>query len=187
MPDAAQEKKYLYLLRHALAIPAAESKCEDIDRVLAPRGHEDARILAGLMKRKGYIPEYALCSPSVRTKQTLDPIEEIIDLSGKSSPKLLYSGPTGKLLEALQGVSPSYDHVILVGHNPDIWDLARLLCGSGGASLRQRLNESYKPGALSVFTFAGDDWAALQPGALELADFMEPVDYNAPSTPARWT
>ncbi len=187
MPDAAPAKKYLYLLRHALAIPAADSKGQDIDRVLAPRGHEDARVLAGLMKSKGYIPEYALCSPSVRTKQTLDPLEEIVDLAEKSSPMILYSGPTGKLLSALQGVSPSFDHVILVGHNPDIWDLARLLCGSGGASLRQRLNESYKPGALSVFTFEGDDWAALQHGSLELVDFMEPVDYNAPSTPARWT
>ncbi|MCB9977447.1 MAG: histidine phosphatase family protein [Rhodospirillales bacterium] len=183
----APSKKHLYLLRHAKAIPAAESKCEDIERVLAPRGHEDAKALAGVMKRKGYLPEYALCSPATRTKQTLDPIEDVIDIPEKSCPKILYTGPVGGLLGELQKVSPSFDRVILVGHNPDIWDLAKILSGSGGASLVQRLKERYKPGAISVLTFGGDDWADLRPGCAELVDYMDPLDYNAPSTPARWT
>ncbi len=184
--DSENLSKRLYLLRHALALPA-ESGGEDIKRALAPRGVEDAKALAAIMRLKGYLPDYALCSPAVRTRQTLEPIEERITLTDISRPMILYTGSPGDLLATIQKVSPSFEQVILSGHNPGIGQLAKLLTGRGGESLVQRLNEGFRPGTLAVFAFAGDDWAEVQPGGLELTDFMDPLDYNAPSTPARWT
>jgi len=185
-PDLPKNLKRLFLLRHALALPA-ESGCEDIKRALAPRGVEDAKALAGVMRLKGYRPDFALCSPATRTRQTLEPIEERIAPGDTACPMILYTGGAGDLLAQIQSVSPSYDQVLLVGHNPGIAQLAALLTGRGGESLLQRLREGFKPGALAVFTSEGEDWAEIQPGGLELIDFMDPLDYNAPSTPARWT
>lgn len=179
-------KKQLYLLRHALTLPA-EAGQEDRKRTLAPKGVEDAKALAKTMIAKGYSPDYVLCSPAMRTRQTLEPLEDQISSAEILHPAILYSGSTGDLLAAIQNTSPAFDRVLLVAHNPSISHLAKILAGDGGTSLLQRLHDGFKPATLAVYSFAGDDWSDLKPEGAVLIDFMDPLDYNAPATPARWT
>lgn len=178
--------KQLYLLRHALTLPA-EAGQEDRKRALAPKGVEDAKALAKVMGLKGYLPDSVLCSPAVRTRQTLEPLEARIGNVEISYPAILYSGSAGDLLAAIQNIGPAFDRLLLISHNPSIGQLARVLADGGGESLFQRVQNGFKPGTLAVYSFAGDDWGDLGPQSAEIVDFMDALDYNAPATPARWT
>lgn len=178
--------KQLYLLRHALTLPAEPGQ-EDRARSLAPKGSEDAKALAKVMISKGYAPDRALCSPALRTRQTFEPLEERARISDISYPSVLYTGSAGDLLAAIQGTGPAFDRVLVVSHNPSISQLGKIIAGGGGASLLQRVGDGFKPGMLAVFSFGGEDWADLGPGSAELRDVMDPLDYNAPAAPTRWT
>src|SRR6266511_5728227 len=62
------------LLRHGKS-SWSDSTLADIDRPLAPRGERASRSIAKYIRRKRIRPALVLCSPSLRTRQTLDAIE----------------------------------------------------------------------------------------------------------------
>jgi phosphohistidine phosphatase len=160
------------LLRHAKS-SWSDSTLSDIDRPLAPRGERAARRIAKYMRKKSMHPALVLCSPSVRTRQTLDAIEPSL---GKSclvelSPEL-YAATDGQLLERLQALPESVDSVMLIGHNPGLHDLAIVLA-SRSADL-ERLKEKFPTGALAAFAVSSETWASLSPGDAELVDYVVP-------------
>src|SRR4051794_14168259 len=59
----------LILLRHAKAESKSASG-EDIDRALAERGHDDARLMGRVLAEAGLNPAVALVSPARRTRET---------------------------------------------------------------------------------------------------------------------
>ena len=61
---------------------------------------------------------------------------------------------------------------MLIGHNPGLHDLARVLA-SLGADLPQ-LEEKFPTGALGTLVVDSDSWAALRPGDAELVDYVLP-------------
>ena len=61
----------LFLLRHAKSPPAVPGQ-KDFDRPLAARGRAAAPAVGRHMADKGYLPDLVLCSPSARTRETLD-------------------------------------------------------------------------------------------------------------------
>lgn len=180
----SQNGKTLYLVRHAMALPQATEG--DKMRALAPKGEEDARALGNAMKDYGYKPDLTLCSPAVRTRQTLDCITESVPHSKIEYIDSLYDGSTGEYLYRLQQIDDAYNTVLLVGHNPSIYDLVRLLAAQGKDSVPQRLLEGYQPATLSVIHCACSKWAEIQPAENELASILSPLDYNAPARPTRW-
>ena len=60
----------LHLLRHAKATPQGEGT--DRDRPLEQRGRRAAQALAAWAAEHRFSPMLVLCSPSLRTRQTLD-------------------------------------------------------------------------------------------------------------------
>jgi phosphohistidine phosphatase len=178
--------KKLFLLRHAIALSAG--KQGDKDRKLAPQGEMDAAALGRTMAEKKYQPSYILCSPVTRTQQTLNFLLESIGKTQTDFNNVLYESGAGDILQELQRTDDSYESVLVVGHNPSIHELAALLIDGGSPSLLARLaSGGYRPCTLSVLSCNIDSWTALQSRQNELIDYMEPVDYNAPATPARWT
>ena len=61
----------LYLLRHAKAVPPEEDG-PDRDRPLEQRGRRAAQVVARWIAEQRLAPTLVLCSPSLRTRQTLD-------------------------------------------------------------------------------------------------------------------
>lgn len=61
----------LYLLRHAKAVPQ-EAGGSDRDRPLEQRGRHAAQAVARWIEEQRISPDLVLCSPSLRTRQTLD-------------------------------------------------------------------------------------------------------------------
>src|SRR3954447_2326660 len=58
------------LLRHAKS-SWDDHRLADINRPLAPRGHRAARLIAEAIEERSFRPERILCSPALRTRETL--------------------------------------------------------------------------------------------------------------------
>ncbi len=176
--------KRLFLLRHA----AASSNTSDGDkgRPLAPEGREDARVLGNFMKEHALQPDVVLCSPALRTKQTLEYLQESLNIKNIHYPDALYDGNTSDYLYQIQQVENSVRNLMVVAHNPCIYELAILLAAQGSNSMMQRLTEGYPPASLSVVHCLAEEWGSIKPAENTLAILVDPMDYNAPARPTRW-
>lgn len=183
--DDHTDFKYIFILRHALALPSSPA-IKDIDRSLAPQGLEDANALGKYMTSRHYTPETAFCSTAKRTRQTLDQVLKSQAIQQISYEPTLYSGKLDDYLSLLQNIQADVRSVLVVAHNPTIYELAVFLCGQGIESHMQRLSEGYKPATLSVLRFSNRTWENLKAKCCELIDICDPLDYNAPQRPTRW-
>jgi len=162
----------LILLRHGKS-SWSDSSLPDVDRPLAPRGERAARVIAEYMRLNSVRPALVLCSPSLRTRQTLQAIEP--SLGSSCSIDLvdeLYAASQEELLELVRTAPESADSVLLIGHNPGLQDLA-LALATRGAEL-PRLREKFPTAALATIGVGRDSWAALEPGDGVLLDFVVP-------------
>jgi phosphohistidine phosphatase len=170
--DDQSRSRTVILLRHGKS-SWSDSTLADIDRPLAPRGERAARKLAKYIRRKRIRPALVLCSPSLRTRQTLEAVEASL---GKRCvvevvPQL-YAASEQELLERLQALPEPVSSVMLIGHNPGLQNLA-LMLASRGADLPQ-LEEKFPTGALATFVVRSASWSALGPGEAELVDYVVP-------------
>ena len=163
----------LYLLRHAKSSWTDES-LPDRERPLAPRGRRAAKRLAQHMRERGIAPQVVLCSPALRTRQTLELIGPAL---GAHAEVLfedeLYGAGAEQLLARLQGLPKGVGSALVIGHNPGVQDLAVLLAGHRNE--RERLGGHFPTGALAALAFPGS-WASLGSGGAELTDFLVPRD-----------
>lgn len=142
----------LFVLRHAEAAPAAD----DFSRSLTARGIADMKSMAARLAEAGLRPDFVLCSPARRTRMTL---ESLWPDAPAQFPEILYNASVGTHYEALKGVSDDYGSVVIVVHNPGIFNLVRFLAVPG-----PNVPADYAPGTLTVLECPVDHWAELMPG-----------------------
>jgi len=165
----------LYLLRHGKS-SWAESGVADFDRPLNQRGRAACDLIGRAMAERGYNPDLVLCSPSRRTRETLDRVLPHL----KTAPSVaivadLYEPPSRDYLPALARYGDTAAAILLVGHNPTAHATALALVGSGPASARKALAEKFPTAALAAIDFPSAlDWQALSPGSGHLAGFLTP-------------
>ena len=163
----------LCLMRHAKAAPQ-EAEAEDRARPLAPRGEKAARAVARWMVAQGIVPDAALCSSALRTRQTLAAMLPV--LGGRprvSYEDGLYLAEPRALLARLRKLAADQTTVLVVGHNPGLQELAVGLAGAG--RLGKRLRENLPTAALACFELDGD-WAELGRADATLALYVTPKD-----------
>ncbi len=165
----------LWLLRHAKAVPQ-EGNSPDRDRPLdAPAGEEAAEAVAGWMEAHGLVPDLALCSSALRTRQTLALI--LPRLGGRPQIQYedaLYLADARELLaDALRRLPRDRAGVLLVGHNPGLHDLAVALAESATGAHARRLRQGMPTAALASFE-AAEGWPAIDRTGARLADFITP-------------
>jgi phosphohistidine phosphatase len=127
----------LYLIRHAEAIPAVDAGIGDPDRYLTPTGRKGARRVAKKLRKMGVTFDGILTSPYVRSVQTAEVTAAGTRYSGvvESLPALaLGVWDPAKLAESFKSrdLSGSY---ALVGHNPDLEEMAAELLGLDGGEV----------------------------------------------------
>jgi phosphohistidine phosphatase len=164
----------LYLLRHAKAAPPEEGG-PDRDRPLEQRGRRAAQAVAAWIAEHRLSPELVLCSPSLRTRQTLD----IIAPAFRRPPVIaiedeLYLAPARHLLARLRQVSPTVGSVLLTGHNPGFHELALYLSEVSGGPLIGRL-AGFAPGALASYEVSVA-WTALERRRARLTAVVNPKE-----------
>lgn len=117
----------LHLLRHAKS-SRDDPALADRDRPLAPRGLRNAAVLAETLSRARFGPELVLCSPALRTRETLAAIAPAL----ASAPEIrfeerLYGAAAEELVAVLRSVPDPIGSVLLIGHNPGLEELGDLL------------------------------------------------------------
>ena len=115
----------LQIFRHAKAVPW-DSMPDDFSRPLNDAGTAHARAVADWIVGHDQQPGSILCSPSLRTRETLAPLlQECPELESCTHflPQL-YGASLSTLVNVLDHAFAESDRVMVVGHNPGLEYLA---------------------------------------------------------------
>ena len=163
----------LMLLRHAKAAPLGGAG--DLVRSLAPRGREAAPVMGAYLAREMLFPDLVLVSPSARTRETWALVAAALpEATSVRFEERIYEASHDRLLEIVEEVEAPARGVLMVGHNPGMADLARMLAGHGDRYAFARMREKFPTCGLAVIDFPVDDWVATAPGTGRLERFVTP-------------
>ena len=178
----------LVLFRHA---KSAWPDVPDHDRPLARRGIRAAPVMGRWLREAGLVPGQVLCSTARRARETW----QFAQAGLAASPPVTFDGriypaAPADLLALIREVPPATGTLLLIGHNPAIEDLARLLAGApvgpgtGGSpdSDLDRMRSKFPTAAIAVLQFSGT-WPGLAPGRARLTAFVTPRDLGAERAP----
>ena len=165
--------KTLWLLRHAKASPGSDG-LDDRDRPLAARGRAAAERIGGHLAERGVRPDLVLCSPSLRTRETIDLVEKELGTSlAIEYDDELYLASERDLRRRIERVSDALDSLLLVGHNPGIAELALQISVRGYADALAELRRKFPTGALAEIRIHSLRWSQFARGC-ELVAFVTP-------------
>jgi phosphohistidine phosphatase len=162
-------KKRLVVMRHAKAEPYAET---DAERELTPRGHEAAEAAGRHLAALQTVPDHALVSSAVRTRQTWQAVREG---SGSAATEeiseQLYAASPAAVLETLRLVPEETETCLFVGHNPTAAHLAAELDdGEADPEVLRGLLGGFPTCAMAVFEVGGA-WSELGEAGARLIHF----------------
>lgn len=155
----------LILLRHAHAEPAAPGQ-SDADRPLSPEGLAEAESAGRWLRDKGLTPDRVLCSPSRRTRETLEAVLGAVGYVDQRLEPSIYEATPGTLME-LADAHREVARLLMVGHNPGFEQLAALLHSGQSGDYR-----GMPPAGIAVLELPAQ--AALEPGIARLSAFWWP-------------
>lgn len=152
----------LILLRHA----HAESGDDDRARALSDEGRSEAQAAASWLAAQGLLPDRALCSPALRTRQTLDAVTDTLGAFEQRIDEAIYEATPGTLAE-LVDANRDAARLLLVGHNPGLEQLAALMYSGQSGDYR-----GMPPGGIAVLSLPAQ--VAIEPGVAQLSAFWWP-------------
>jgi len=181
----------LVLFRHA---KSAWPDVPDHDRPLARRGIRAAPVMGRWLREAGLVPGQVLCSTARRARETW----QFAQAGLAASPPVtfdvrIYAAAPAALLALIREAPPATGTLLLIGHNPAIEDLARLLAAAPGAagpgtagprtgdshhSDLDRMRSKFPTAAIAVLR-SGGTWHDLAPGRARLTAFVTPGDLGA--------
>ncbi len=172
--------KSLSILRHAKSGWDAPVD-RDFDRPINARGRRGATLMGEMWRGKGWPLDWIVASPAVRVTETLDhfqPAAGLADLEPHWE-RRVYLASAATLLDVLRETGALGDHLMLVGHNPGLEDLAMMLVPyDAGNPARMAIEEKLPTAALVRILFDIDDWSALKENSGILDAFIRPRDLD---------
>jgi phosphohistidine phosphatase len=160
--------KRLTLVRHANA-EWKDSAVADFDRPLNRRGMAEAEATAKKLLEQERTPDLVVTSPSRRTQQTADIIAREHGFGSRrvKRDEHLYLATADDILKVIRNTGPKVEHLAVVGHNPGISELLKLLAPDAGI-------QELATGAMCTMTFKVTMWNSLAVGG------AKEVEYEAP-------
>jgi phosphohistidine phosphatase len=166
----------LTLLRHAKS-DWGDRGTRDFDRTLNDRGRRAARVIGGYLARERLGFDHVVASPAERVRQTIAGVEE--GLGRALAPRWeqrIYVASAAMLFDLAAALPAGAEHVLLVGHNPGLEDLALMLAAPDDPQ-RTAVAEKYPTATLCELALPGG-WAALAGGSCAIARFVRPRDLD---------
>lgn len=165
----------LMLLRHAKS-SWKEPQIADRERPLAERGRVAAPLIGRYASEQGLLPERILYSPARRARETCDLFAAALDgrVWAEAVEELYDFGDGRALLEVVRRRGGDAASLMLVGHNPSLENLARMLAVGGDADALAELQLKFPTAALAVIDCRAKAWRELRPGSGTLAAFIKP-------------
>jgi phosphohistidine phosphatase len=165
----------LYLLRHAKS-SWKNPALADHDRPLAGRGRRAAAALADHMAEHQIVPEFVLCSTALRTRETYERLEAVLEGAPVLYERRMYAASADDLLELLRTVPDQISSVLLIGHNPGIEELGLQLARPSPE--RDNLQAKFPTAALATLELTSSRWYELGPGCASLIAYVRPRDLD---------
>ena len=162
----------LSVMRHAKS-DWYSAAADDFLHPLSPRGRRDAARMGRWLAEQGLLPAHIVSSPAVRTRETLDVLEQAagVDLAQLTEwIDELYHGSLEALLDILTGQQQHPD-LMLLGHNPGVEDLVRHLLPAAGRD--RGFSKSFPTGAIYVLSYEASR-AQLESGCAALVVHQRP-------------
>jgi phosphohistidine phosphatase len=165
----------LLLLRHAKS-SWDDASLPDRERSLNKRGRRAAAAMREAMRGLGLAPDVILVSPARRTRETLEALEPWDDTPLVEPMEVLYLATAAQLLGVVRDVGETVRSVMLIGHNPGMYEFGVSLTGRSSVSdAANRLLAGFPTGALAEFAVASP-WRQLGAGGGQLVRFLTPRD-----------
>jgi phosphohistidine phosphatase len=168
--------KRLSLLRHAKA-SRNDIELEDHARPLTGRGRAQAQTIGDYINSSGHPPQVALCSSSLRTRQTWDEVAaRLSNPPPVGFTDRLYHADVEALLAEIASAPIASTHLLVIGHNPGLQELAILLSrrSSVNSNLIAAIAKKFPTAALAVFDFDIESWSEAENGPCSLVSLTTP-------------
>ncbi|MGH3661548.1 MAG: SixA phosphatase family protein [Micromonosporaceae bacterium] len=144
----------LVVLRHAHATSGAG--LPDIERPLSERGESEADAAGAWLATYGIRPDLVICSVARRTRETYVILERHLGRAMTVTyEQRAYSAGLDDLLDLVQETAEGHETVLLVGHNPSVYQLVLSLAGGAEAG--------FPPAAAALIELDGE-WGYANPG-----------------------
>lgn len=172
--------KQLTILRHAKSGWDAPVD-RDFDRPINARGRRGATLMGEYWRGQSWSLDWIIASPAVRVTETLDhflPAAGFADLEPHWE-RRVYLASAATLLDVLRETGALGDHLLLVGHNPGLEDLAMMLVPTDSSNAaRTALEEKLPTASLVRIRLPIDKWSNLVDGCGTLDAFVRPRDLD---------
>lgn len=164
----------LTLLRHAKSSWSDRARA-DIDRPLTSKGRKGALKVGTYIEKNRIFPDLILCSPSRRTRETLAQIDPFLPdgTEVRIEPSIYSAGNGSGLVAFLKSSAIEEAHVMIIGHNPTMQQMALDLAERTPDNGYDRIEKKYPTAALTQIRFDIDDWRELD-GRGKLGHFVTP-------------
>ncbi len=166
-------KKTLIILRHGQAKTAGANE-QDHTRSLTMRGREEAAAVGALLSGKGLVPDYVLCSTSARTRETLAEVQNsFAEWPHVTYSQKIYNASEVDLLNQIAAIAEDVTTLLVVGHNPGLYQLSITLAKDGDKQMHNRLHMEFPTCSLVVINFEGE-WQNILNSRSKLTLFVTP-------------
>ncbi len=118
--------------------------------------------MGAYLAKQGHVPQHIVTSPAQRARTTAMLLAETLGIapSRVTDDRRIYVASPSALLALIHEWDKAWDHVMIVGHNPGIAELALLLSGGGVGHVRTC--------AVLGLLVDADSWADVAPGCGQL-------------------
>ena len=162
----------LIIFRHGKAVP--HDAAPDFERGLTARGHSESEAMGAYLHAEQIMPDLALVSPAVRTRETWDEAAKSLGNVPLRLVREIYLASSDQVLRLLNGIEDSVMTVLIVGHNPSLHDLAIDLVSFGDRYAFARLREHLPPSGVVILDCPVDHWSELGVRTARLDQFRTP-------------
>ena len=157
-------------MRHLIAVRHAKSSWDDHsladhDRPLNARGRRVAPIVAATLSDAGHVPDLAYSSTSARTRETWSLMAPGFgDGPEARFHRNLYLASLETILEVVASAPPEVQTLMVLGHNPGIFQLALHLSRRADAEELSTLRVGMPTGTAVVVALDGNGWQDVAQG-----------------------
>lgn len=165
--------RILVVMRHAKS--SWSTGAEDHERPLSNRGHRDGAAAGAWLVARGIVPDLAIVSTATRTRETLARVwAGGVEMGEAVFLREVYDRDRHGLLELVRDIPDSARTVLLIGHNPALEGLVRMLARRvGHHDWWGAMDIKFPTSALAVIGFDGN-WTDVEPGVGALLAYEVP-------------
>jgi phosphohistidine phosphatase len=159
--------KTLFILRHAKS-SWDNSDLADFDRPLNKRGLETAPLVGETIRKNKFQIDLIISSPASRAEQTANLVKEAAQIEADIKfDDRIYEASPHRLLQIASELDDKTTSVMLVGHNPGLEGLLKMLTGEV---------EVMPTAALAVIDLQIDNWKEIHIDCCNLRTVIRPKE-----------